>query len=73
MHSTPLSFDHLASATDPRRERHAEHPIEAQIRRNGQMKYQRTQLASGSEEVVMPDGEVIVQAARPVDGRRPAD
>jgi hypothetical protein len=64
MTSSPPSFDHLHAAT-----RRAEHewdhltPIQAQIRRNGQLKYHRTWTAPRSEEIVMPDGEVIVRSS----------
>jgi hypothetical protein len=70
--NSPPSFDHLPAAADPRSRRDAEHPIEAQIRRNGQMKYRRTLTAQGTE-TVMPDGEVIVQEpALPAAARTPA-
>ena len=64
MTSSPPSFDHLPSAA-----RRAEHewedltPLQEQIRRNGQLKYHRTQTGPHSEEVTMPDGEVIVKGS----------
>ena len=74
MRPTSPSFDHQAPVADrPQHARRAEHPIEAQIRRNGQMKYRRTQAVPGSVEIVMPDGEVIVQPAPPADARTPGD
>ena len=60
MASSPPSFDHLPFATPAEREHYA-HPIQAQICRNGRMKYQRTRAAT-SEEIVMPDGEIVRDA-----------
>jgi hypothetical protein len=68
MTSSIPSFDHLPSAMrSSDRDRYDIDPIQAQIRRNGQLKYQRTQVVSRSEEMVMPDGEVV---ARRDDGHR---
>jgi hypothetical protein len=60
MASSPPSFDHLPFATTAERE-HYTHPIQAQICRNGQMKYARTRTSAVSAEIVMPDGEVIAR------------
>ena len=63
-HSIP-SFDHLQSA-EPHRQhgRHEGSLVEAQIRRNGQMKYQRTTSTTGNAELVMPDGEIMRTESR---------
>lgn len=64
MTSSPPSFDHLPSAAQ-----RAEHewedltPLQAQIRRNGQLKYHRTQIGPHSEDVAMPDREVSVEGS----------
>lgn len=59
MASSPPSFDHLPSAAAPEREPYAANPIQAQICRNGRMKYQRTRAPAADEETVMPDGEIV--------------
>jgi len=61
MASSPPSFDHLPSGPAAEREPYSAHPIQAQICRNGRMKYQRTRAAT-SEEIVMPDGEIVRDA-----------
>lgn len=56
------SFDHLQpTARRDGRELRGGTLMEAEIRRNGQMKYQRTtRLAErDNEEIVMPDGEIV--------------
>ncbi len=58
---SPPSFDHLPFAADAAREPYAAHPIQAQICRNGQMKYRRVNAHAQAREVVMPDGEVILR------------
>jgi hypothetical protein len=62
MASSPPSFDHLPFAIPAEREHYA-HPIQAQICRNGQMKYARTRASTASAELVMPDGEIIAREA----------
>ncbi len=42
------------------RERLAAGLVQAEIRRSGQLKYQRTRSAPVRREIVMPDGEVLV-------------
>ncbi|HVI57941.1 MAG TPA: hypothetical protein VM619_03580 [Luteimonas sp.] len=42
------------------RERLASSLVQAEIRRNGQLKYRRVQAAPAGREIVMPDGEVLV-------------
>lgn len=66
MPSSPPSFDHLPFATDTDTERghYVAHPIQAQIYRNGRMKYEGTRVGAANAEVVMPDGEIV---ARGVD------
>lgn len=59
MASSPPSFDHLPSASAAEREPYAAHPIQAQICRNGRMKYRRTHAPAADEEIVMPDGEIV--------------
>lgn len=59
---SPPSFDHLPFAIEAGRERYAAHPIQAQICRNGQMKYQRMRAHAPEREIVMPDGEVVRMA-----------
>lgn len=61
MASSPPSFDHLPFATPAEREHYAAHPIQAQICRNGQMKYMRTRVSTPSAEFVMPDGEIVAR------------
>ena len=61
MASSPPSFDHLPFATPAEPAHFAAHPIQAQICRNGQMKYVRTQASIRSAEVVMPDGEIVAR------------
>jgi len=61
MASSPPSFDHLPFATSAEREHYAAHPIQAQIYRNGQMKYARTRSGAANAEIVMPDGEIIAR------------
>lgn len=61
MASSPLSFDHLPFATPAERDHYATHPIQAQICRNGQMKYARTRVTEATSELVMPDGEIIAR------------
>lgn len=56
---SPPSFDHLPFAIETGRERYAAHPIQAQICRNGQMKYHRMHAHAPEKEIVMPDGEVV--------------
>lgn len=63
MASSPPSFDHLPFATSAEREHYAAHPIQAQIYRNGQMKYARTRSGAANMEIVMPDGEIIAREA----------
>jgi hypothetical protein len=62
MAPSPPSFDHLPFASDAEREPYAAHPIQAQIFRNGQMKYERTRTAADAE-IVMPDGEIVARDA----------
>ena len=65
-HSIP-SFDHLQSIDQPHeQDRYRGSLVEAQIRRNGQMKYQRTTQAADphGEDIVMPDGEIISPSSR---------
>src|SRR3546814_10097480 len=64
MASSPPSFDHLPPAPAAEREPYAAHPIQAQICRNGQMKYQRTHASASDTEIVMPDGEIVRDADR---------
>src|SRR3546814_2479928 len=64
MASSPPSFDHLPSASAAEREPYAGYPIQAQICRNGQMKYQRTRAPTSDNEIVMPDGEIVCDADR---------
>src|SRR3546814_14603822 len=64
MAPSPPSFDHLPSSPAAEREPYAAHPIQAQICRNGQMKYQRTRAPTSDNEVVMPDGEIVLDADR---------
>ena len=59
MASSPPSFDHLPSTAAAEREPYAAHPIQAQICRNGRMKYQRIRAPAADEEIVMPDGEIV--------------
>lgn len=58
--TSPPSFDHhLPLAGETARERYAAHPIQAEICRNGQMKYRRVHAPARETEIVMPDGEVV--------------
>ncbi|MDN5781276.1 MAG: hypothetical protein L0H23_04505 [Luteimonas sp.] len=59
MASSPPSFDHLPFAADTEREHYTAHPLQAQIYRNGRMKYERTRASEA--EVVMPDGEIVAR------------
>lgn len=62
MATSPLSFDHhLPFAAPAERAPYATHPIQAQICRNGQMKYARTRVTHATSELVMPDGEIIAR------------
>lgn len=63
MASSPPSFDHLPSTPAAEREPYASHPIQAQICRNGQMKYRRMRAREEDVEIVMPDGEIVRKAA----------
>src|SRR3546814_18611779 len=62
MASSPPSFDHLPSASAAEREPYAGYPIQAQICRNGQMKYQRTRAPTSDNEIVMADREIVCAA-----------
>mgnify|MGYP000969967275 CR=1 FL=1 len=63
MASSPPSFDHLPSTpAAAEREPYAAHPIQAQICRNGQMKYRRMRTREEDAEIVMPDGEIVRRA-----------
>jgi hypothetical protein len=62
MAPSPPSFDHLPSSPAAEREPYAAHPIQAQIYRNGQMKYRRTRASAPDGEIVMPDGEIVRDA-----------
>src|SRR3546814_1526434 len=64
MAPSPPSFDHLPSSPAAEREPYAAHPLQAQICRNGQMKYQRTRAPTSDNEVVIPDGEIVRDADR---------
>ena len=63
MASSPPSFDHLRFAITAGRRPCAASPIQAQLFRNGQMKYERTHAGAADAEIVMPDGEIIVRDA----------
>lgn len=67
---SPPSFDHLPFATGAAHDRYATDPIQAQICRNGRMKYQRTR-ATTLPEIVMPDGEIVMGEPGDADGRHP--
>src|SRR3546814_2250783 len=62
MASSPPSFDHLPSTSAAERESHAVYPTQAQVCRDGRMKYQRMRAPTSDNEVVMPDGEIVCDA-----------
>src|SRR3546814_8614412 len=62
MASSPPSFDHLPSTSAAERESHAVYPTQAQVCRDGRMKYQRMRAPTSDNEVVMPDGELVCDA-----------
>src|SRR3546814_16843418 len=62
MASSPPSCDHLPSTSAAERESHAVYPTQAQVCRDGRMKYQRMRAPTSDNEVVMPDGEIVCDA-----------
>lgn len=67
MTTSPPSFDHLPFATENGGDHRALPPLQAQIYRNGRMKYARTR--TGQTEVVMPDGEIVLRDALDDEGQ----